>query len=106
MQKERIHLSQVRRAFTKGLEKVDIDPGLISFYVACCDYLDCALNRLIAQDHILHDLLVPHVEKDNKEYIAKLEKLNIGLNAMEEALKKLNAAKEKLIKSRYSSSFS
>ena len=99
VQKERIHLSQVRRAFTKGLEEEDVDPGLINFYVACCDYLDCALNRLITQDHILHDLLVPHVEKDNQEYIAKLEKLTIGLNAMEEAIKKLNTAKEKLIKS-------
>jgi len=99
VQKERIHLSQVRRAFTKGLEEEDVDPGLINFYVACCDYLDCALNRLIAQDHILHDLLVPHVEKDNQEYITKLEKLNIGLNAMEKAIKKLNTAKEKLIKS-------
>jgi len=96
---ERTHLSQVRRAFTKSLDKSHIDPGLINFYVVSCDYLDFSLNRLVAQDYILHDLLVPHVESNNQEYLDKLDSLNTGLKAMEEALKKLNQSKENLIRS-------
>ena len=96
---ERTHLSQVRRAFTAGLEIEAVDPGLVNFYVVCCDYLEYALNRLIAQDYILHDLLEPHIEATNQEYLDKLSKLQEGLQAMENAIKKLSAAKNNLIKS-------
>ena len=96
---ERTHLSHVRRAFTKSLDGSHIDPGLINFYVTCCHYLNYSLNRLVTQDYILHDLLVPHVEPSNQEYIGKLESLSVGLKAMEEALKKLDKAKEDLITS-------
>ena len=96
---ERTHLSQVRRAFTAGLEIEAVDPGLVNFYVVCCDYLEYALNRLIAQDYILHDLLEPHIEATNQEYLDKLSKLQKGLQAMENAIKKLSAAKNNLIKS-------
>ena len=97
--KERTHLSQVRRAFTTGLEIETIDPGLVNFYVVCCDYLEYALSRLIAQDYILHDLLVPHIEPKNQEYLDKLTRLQKGLNAMESAIEKLSAAKNNLIRS-------
>ena len=96
--KERTHLSQVRRAFTAGLEIETIDPGLLNFYVVCCDYLEYALSRLIAQDNILHDLLVPHIEPTNQEYLDKLTRLEKGLNAMEGSIEKLSAAKNNLIK--------
>ena len=96
---ERTHLSQVRRAFTKGLEIKNVDPGLVHFYVACSNYFDFSLKRLINQDYILHDLLLPHVETDNTEYKNKLESLSNGLSAMEESITQLNNAKDKLIKS-------
>ena len=54
---ERTHLSQVRRAFTKSLEFENTDPGLVNFFVVCSNYLEFALNRLIAQDYILHEFL-------------------------------------------------
>jgi len=72
---ERTHLSQVRRAFTAGLEVEAVDPGLVNFYVVCCEYLEYSLNRLIAQDYILRDLLIPHIEATNQEYLDKLTKL-------------------------------
>ncbi len=96
---ERTHLSQVRRAFTKSLEIKNVDPGLVHFYVACSNYFDFSLKRLIKQDYILHDLLLPHVEADNTEYKNKLESLSNGLGAMEESMIQLNNAKDKLIKS-------
>ncbi len=96
--KERTHLSQVRRAFTTGLEIEAVDPGLVNFYVVCCGYLEYSLNRLIAQDNILHDLLVPHIEATNQEYLDKLTKLEKGLQAMENAIEKLTTAKNNLIK--------
>ena len=96
---ERTHLSQVRRAFTKSLEIQNVDPGLVNFYVACSNYFDFSLKRLINQDYILHDLLLPHVETDNTDYKNKLESLSKGLGAMEESITQLNNAKDKLIKS-------
>jgi FMN-dependent NADH-azoreductase len=56
------------------------------------------LNRLIAQDNILHDLLIPHIEATNQEYLDKLTKLEKGLQAMENAIEKLTTAKNNLIK--------
>ncbi len=96
---ERTHLSQVRRAFSKSLDENHIDPGLINFYVMSCNYLVFSLTRLVTQDYILYDLLLPHVEPSNEEYTEKLNSLNTGLKAMEEALKKLSQAKQELIKS-------
>ncbi len=96
---ERTHLSQVRRAFTKSLEIQNVDPGLVNFYVACSNYFDFSLKRLINQDYILHNLLLPHVEADNTEYKNKLESLSKGLGAMEESITQLNNAKDKLVKS-------
>ena len=96
---ERTHLSQVRRAFTKSLEIQNVDPGLVNFYVACSNYLDFSLKRLINQDYILHDLLLPHVEADNTEYKNKLESLSKGLGAMEKSMTQLNNAKDQLVKS-------
>ena len=96
---ERTHLSQVRRAFTKSLEIQNVDPGLVNFYVACSNYLDFSLKRLINQDYILHDLLLPHVETDNTEYKNKLESLSKGLGAMEKSMTQLNNAKDQLVKS-------
>ncbi len=96
--KERTHLSQVRRAFTTGLEIEAVDPGLVNFYVVCCGYLEYSLNRLIAQDNILHDPLIPHIEATNQEYLDKLTKLEKGLQAMENAIEKLTTAKNNLIK--------
>ena len=96
---ERTHLSQVRRAFTKSLEIQNVDPGLVNFYVACSNYFDFSLKRLINQDYILHDLLLPHVEADNTEYKNKLESLSKGLGAMEKSMTQLNNAKDQLVSS-------
>ena len=62
---ERTHLSQVRRALTTGLEIQAVDPGLVNFYVVCCEYLEYSLNLLIAQANILHDLLVRQLDATN-----------------------------------------
>ena len=96
---ERTHLSQVRRAFTKSLEIQNVDPGLVHFYVACSNYFDFSLKRLINQDYILHDLLLPHVAADNTEYKNKLESLSKGLGAMEKSMTQLNNAKDQLVSS-------
>ena len=96
---ERTHLSQVRRAFTKALEDENADPGLVNFYVVCSNYLEFALNRLIAQDYILHDLLVPHIEESNTDYQNKLQSLHKGLKAMESSIKNLGDAKNDLVTS-------
>tara|TARA_B100000029_G_scaffold32405_1_gene30962 strand:+ start:495 stop:1091 length:597 start_codon:yes stop_codon:yes gene_type:complete len=96
---ERTHLSQVRRAFTKSLEAESAGPGLVNFFVVCSNYLEFALNRLIAQDYILHDLLLPHVEESDTDYQEKLQNLHKGLNAMESSIKNLVDAKNDLIKS-------
>ena len=96
---ERTHLSQVRRAFTKSLEFENTDPGLVNFFVVCSNYLEFALNRLIAQDYILHDLLVPHVEESNTDYQDKLQSLHKGLKAMESSIKNLGEAKNDLVTS-------
>ena len=96
---ERTHLSQVRRAFTKSLEFENTDPGLVNFFVVCSNYLEFALNRLIAQDYILHDLLLPHIKNDNTDYQDKLKSLHKGLKAMESSIQKLGEAKNELVKS-------
>ena len=96
---ERTHLSQVRRAFTKSLEIQNADPGLVNFFVVCSSYLEFALNRLIVQDYVLHDLLVPHIEESNAEYQDKLRSLDKGLKAMESSIEKLGEAKKELIES-------
>ena len=96
---ERTHLSQVRRAFTKALEDKNADPGLVNFYIVCSNYLEFALNRLIAQDYILHDLLVPHIEESNTDYQDKLQSLHKGLKAMESSIKNLGEAKNDLVTS-------
>ena len=97
--RERTHLSQVRRAFTKSLEFENTDPGLVNFFVVCSNYLEFALNRLIAQDYILHDLLLPHIKNDNTDYQDKLKSLHKGLKAMESSIQKLGEAKNELVKS-------
>ena len=71
---ERTHLSQVRRAFADGIKTKNPDPRSINFLISCCDYLSFSLKRLIEQDHVLHERLIPHVSEDNKEYKEKLNK--------------------------------
>ena len=96
---ERTHLSQVRRAFADALEIDSVDPALVNFLVVSCDYLIFALKRLIEQDHVLHERLIPHVESDNSEYQEKLNKLEAGLLSMESFIEKLEEAKIQLIES-------
>ena len=81
---ERTHLSQVRRAFADGIRIENPDPSSINFIISCCDYLSFSLRRLIEQDHVLHERLIPHVSDDNQEYKEKLNKLETGLVSMEE----------------------
>ena len=76
---ERTHLSQVRRAFADGIKTENPDPRSVNFLIACCDYLSFSLRRLIEQDHVLHQRLIPHVSEDNKEYKEKLNKLELSL---------------------------
>ena len=96
---ERTHLSQVRRAFADALEVQNLDPSLLNFLVVSCDYLIFALKRLIEQDHVLHERLLPHVDSGNKEYQTKLKKLDTGLISMESFILKLEVAKIQLVES-------
>ena len=94
---ERTHLSQVRRAFADGIKTENPDPRLVNFLIACCDYLSFSLRRLIEQDHVLHERLIPHVSEDNKEYKEKLNKLETGLVSMEQFIDNLENSKNHLI---------
>ena len=94
---ERTHLSQVRRAFADGIKTENPDPRSINFLIACSDYLSFSLRRLIEQDHVLHQRLIPHVSEDNKEYKEKLNKLETGLISMEQFIDNLENSKNHLI---------
>ena len=94
---ERTHLSQVRRAFADGIKTKNPDPRSINFLISCCDYLSFSLRRLIEQDHILYERLVPHVSEDNKEYKEKLNKLETGLVSMEKFIDNLENSKNHLV---------
>ena len=94
---ERTHLSQVRRAFADGIKTENPDPRSVNFLIACCDYLSFSLRRLIEQDHVLHERLIPHVSEDNKEYKEKLIKLETGLVSMEQFIDNLENSKNHLI---------
>ena len=94
---ERTHLSQVRRAFADGIKTNNPDPSSINFLISCCDYLSFSLRRLIEQDHVLHERLIPHVSDDNQEYKEKLNKLETGLVSMEEFIDNLENSKSELI---------
>ena len=90
---ERTHLSQVRRAFSDALKIEASDPSMVNFLVVCCDYMIFSLRRLIEQDLVLHERLLPHVESDNNEYQEKLKKLDTGLSSMESFIRNLENAK-------------
>ncbi len=94
---ERTHLSQVRRAFADGIKTENPDPRSINFLISCCDYLSFSLRRLIEQDHVLHERLIPHVSEDNKEYKEKLNKLETGLVSMEKFIDSLENSKNHLV---------
>ena len=94
---ERTHLSQVRRAFADGIKTENPDPRSVNFLIACCDYLSFSLRRLIEQDHVLHQRLIPHVSEDSKEYKVKLNKLETGLVSMEQFIDNLENSKNHLI---------
>ena len=96
---ERTHLSQVRRAFADALKIEASDPSMVNFLVVCCDYMIFSLRRLIEQDLVLHERLLPHVESDNNEYQEKLKKLDTGLSSMGSFIKDLENAKLQLVES-------
>ena len=95
---ERTHLSQVRRAFADAIKTENPDPSLIQFLIACSDYLSFSLRRLIEQDLVLHERLIPHVGDDNSEYQEKLNKLEKGLISMEGFIQNLESSKANLVK--------
>ena len=96
---ERTHLSQVRRAFADAVKIEAADPSMVNFLVVCCDYMIFSLRRLIEQDVVLHERLLPHVDSDDAEYQEKLKKLDTGLSSMESFIRNLENAKLQLIKS-------
>ena len=96
---ERTHLSQVRRAFADAVKIEAADPSMVNFLVVCCDYMIFSLRRLIEQDVVLHERLLPHVDSDDAEYQEKLKKLDTGLSSMETFIRNLENAKLQLVKS-------
>lgn len=67
---------QVRKAFDAGLAlDGGYDPVLLPFLEACADYLIASMDRLHAQDQLIHDLLlarIPAAETDAHERLAAL----------------------------------
>lgn len=77
MQKERMHLGQVRKSFAAGLERAVKGEAIsIEFFGACVDYLKGSMDRLHAQDQRIHNILKPHVkpgDSANAEILANLD---------------------------------
>jgi hypothetical protein len=74
--RERRRQMQVRKAFDAGLAlDGGYDPVLVPFFEACADYLIASMDRLHAQDQLIHDLLsarIPSAETDAHERLATL----------------------------------
>jgi hypothetical protein len=75
--RERRRQIQVRKAFDAGLALVDETvPTLTAFYLACADYIVASMDRLHAQDQLIHDLLAARIPADEAEAHERLATLN------------------------------
>lgn len=89
---ERIRMSQVRKAFGAGLD-CPPDPSVaLSFYPACCEYLQAALKRLHMQDQRIIELLTPLVPEHAVQDRQILDQFQAGLDASRVALDRLMQA--------------
>ncbi len=95
--RERRRQIQVRKAFEAGLA-LDEDQrgGLVSFYVACGEYLVYSMDRLHEQDQIIHDLLVARVPADDDEARKGLAELNARQDASRVVVETFRQALEAL----------
>lgn len=95
MQRERMRLGQVRKAFAAGIEQLIAGTAVpLEFLAVCVDYIKASMDRLHAQDQRIHNILEPHVTADDAEGCAILENLNMRLAKSREALAKLVAARD------------
>jgi hypothetical protein len=95
MQKERMHLGQVRKAFAAGLEQAGQGKSVpVEFLGACVDYIGASMDRLHAQDQRIHDILQPHVTPGNAADAEILANLNARLAKSRVALGELIAARD------------
>ncbi len=92
--RERMRLSQVRKAFEAGVRQRDDGTDVpAEFFAACVAYIKTSMDRLHAQDQRIHDFLLPHV-KDGDGHAETLENLNMRLARSREALADLVKASE------------
>jgi len=95
MQKERMHLGQVRKAFAAGLERAANGEAIsIEFFGACVDYLKGSMDRLHAQDQRIHDILKPHVTPGDTANADILANLDMRLARSRVALDNLTTARD------------
>ncbi len=90
--RERMRLSQVRKALDAGMKRQAETGGVsVDFFAACVDYIKTSMDRLHAQDQRIHDFLVPHVPEGD-EHADTLENLNMRLAKSRTALDELVTA--------------
>ena len=95
MQRERMRLGQVRKAFAAGVEQLSAGRAVpLEFLAICVDYIKASMDRLHAQDQRIHDILHPHIKVDDAQGHAILENLNMRLAVSREALAKLVNARD------------
>lgn len=95
MQKERMHLGQVRKAFAAGLDQAGKGAAVsIEFFSACVDYFSASMDRLHAQDQRIHDILKPHVKSGDGANTEILANLDIRLAKSRTALATLISARD------------
>lgn len=75
--RERRRQMQVRQAFDAGLALTPRpDHNLADFYLACADYIGWSMDRLHAQDQIIHDLLKARIPAPDRDAHERLDALN------------------------------
>jgi hypothetical protein len=75
--RERRRQIQVRKAFDAGLALGDSTaPTLTPFYLSCADYIIASMDRLHAQDQLIHDLLAARIPADEADAHERLATLN------------------------------
>ncbi len=80
--RERRRQIQIRKAFEAALELNDEQrTGLTAFFIGCGEYLVYSMDRLHAQDQIIHDLLAASVPVEDTEAHEGLAALNARQDA-------------------------
>jgi len=95
--RERRRQIQIRKAFEAALGLNDEQrTGLTVFFIACGEYLVYSMDRLHAQDQIIHDLLAASVPAEDKDAHEGLAALNARQDASRIVVDTFRSAVEEL----------